>query len=254
MHTAGGPLGQLLKKLIREEGVDGQDLTIKDWTRESFIVYETSSDQQFRFGMPGPRLEEKEWQSCLDRVSSLSPSPEFIVLSGGLPPGVPQDFYARLARAAKRINSKIILDASGDAFSNALEEGIFMTKPNWREFVTFFDGEKEIDPAEAGRELVKKGKCEVIVISLGAGGAIVVDKHGCERLHSPPVPVKSKVGAGDSMVGGIVLSLVGGQTVSDAVRFGVAAGTAAVMTPGTELCRRQDTERIYEKMISEEEQ
>ena len=101
------------------------------------------------------------------------------------------------------------------------------------------------------RWIVSSGQSEVVVISGGSAGAMVMTKDGCEHLRAPTVPIKSKVGAGDSMVAGIVLSLAKGLALKDAVRFGVAAGAAAVMTPGTELCRRKDAERLYRRMTSE---
>ena len=100
-------------------------------------------------------------------------------------------------------------------------------------------------------KIVESGQSEAVAVSLGAAGALLVTKEGYEHLRAPTVPIKSKVGAGDSMVAGIVLSLAQGKSLRDAIRFGVAAGSAAVMTPGTELCRREDTERLYEKMVSE---
>ena len=95
------------------------------------------------------------------------------------------------------------------------------------------------------REMVESRRSEVVVVSLGAAGALLVSKEG----RAPTVPAKSKIGAGDSMVAGIVWSLAKGESVREAVRFGVAAGAAAVMTPGTELCRREDTERLYQQII-----
>ena len=89
------------------------------------------------------------------------------------------------------------------------------------------------------------------MISLGAAGTLMVSQEGYEHIQQPTVPIVSKVGAGDSTVAGIVLSLARGNALRDAVRFGVAAGAAAVMTPGTELCRREDTERLYDQMTSE---
>jgi 6-phosphofructokinase 2 len=88
----------------------------------------------------------------------------------------------------------------------------------------------------------------VVVVSLGAAGALLVEKNGHQRLRAPTVPIKSKVGAGDSMVAGITLRLSQGHSVPQSVRFGVAAGAAAVMTSGTELCRREDAESLYEKI------
>jgi 6-phosphofructokinase 2 len=91
----------------------------------------------------------------------------------------------------------------------------------------------------------------VVVVSLGAAGALFAWKEGVERVRAPTVPIKSKVGAGDSMVGGIMTALKRGWEIPDAVRFGVAAGAAAVMTEGTELCRRDDTERLYQRISNQ---
>jgi 6-phosphofructokinase 2 len=102
------------------------------------------------------------------------------------------------------------------------------------------------------RGLVENGWAEVIVVSLGAAGALLVTSEEVTRLRAPTVPITSKIGAGDSMVAGIVLNLARGETVQEAARFGVAAGSAAVMTPGTELCRREDTERLYERIARDE--
>lgn len=251
VYPSGGPPGLLLKSLLEKEGIQGNEISFNKWTRESFIVYEESSDSQYRFNPPGPEMEKKDWKDCIDYVFNISPSPRYLVASGGLPPGVPQDFYARLARMARKRDIKMILDTSGEALPPAVKEGVFMFKPNWREFNTLFGDKEDIDPAEEATKLVKDKKIQVVVISLGAGGAIVVQEKGCERLHPPPVSVKSRVGAGDSMVAGIVCGLARGKSISDSAVFGVAAGAAAVMTEGTELCRREDTEKIYKKMVSE---
>ena len=97
--------------------------------------------------------------------------------------------------------------------------------------------------------MVKSGRCEVLVISLGAAGALMISENVAQHILPPTVPIVSKVGAGDSMVAGMVLSLARGKTLRESVLFGVAAGAAAVMTPGTELCRREDAERLYAQMI-----
>ena len=114
-------------------------------------------------------------------------------------------------------------------------------------------GEPEVDEsrlANLAATVVKRGWCEILVLSLGAGGALWVTASERERLASPAVRVKSSVGAGDSMVAGIVLSLARGRAVGEAVRFGVAAGAAAVMNPGTALCRREDVERLYPQVMT----
>jgi len=89
------------------------------------------------------------------------------------------------------------------------------------------------------------------VVSLGAAGALLVWENGSSRVRAPTVSIQSKVGAGDSMVGGIVTGLVRGYSIEAAVRLGVAAGAAAVMTPGTTLCRNEDTEPLFRRIEAE---
>lgn len=85
-------------------------------------------------------------------------------------------------------------------------------------------------------------------LSLSAGGVVYRDADSAGRVHAPSVPRRSAVGAGDSMVEGLVVALSRGAAFVDAVRFGVAAGSAAVMSSGTELCSRRDTEKLFERL------
>jgi 6-phosphofructokinase 2 len=147
----------------------------------------------------------------------------------------------------------VIVDTSGEALEKAFQEGVYMIKPNIGEFRTLagknIKEESQIK-TEAGK-MVNRGNCQVLVISFGAAGALMVTKDSAFHIRPPAVPIVSKVGAGDSMVAGIVLSLARGKPLKESVMFGVASGTAAVMTPGTQLCRKQDTLRLFETMISE---
>jgi len=249
LYLAGGLLGQMLSDLLDEEGIDHQPTAIHGLTRQNFTVYEESTGQQFRFGMPGPKVQEKEWGKLLDTLYSHKPAPAYIVASGSLSSGMPTDFYARIAKCAREIGAKMILDTWGEAFSLAVQEGVYLIKPNLRELGDLGEAEIEEESVQEtlARRIIEKGQSEVVVISLGTAGALLVDKNGHERLRTPTVPIKSKVGAGDSMVAGITLRLAQGHSVAEAVRFGVAAGAAAVMTPGTELCRREDAESLYKK-------
>jgi len=217
------------------------------------MILEEATGRQFLFSMPGPPMYETEWEQCLNEILSLDPKPDYIVASGSLPPGIPKDFYALLAQRAKNIHSRLILDTSGEELRLAIEPGAYLLKPNMHELRELVGKEikDESQQKAVAMKIVESGQSEAMAVSLGAAGALLVTKEGYEHLRAPTVPIKSKVGAGDSMVAGIVLSLAEGKSLRDAIRFGVAAGSAAVMTPGTELCRREDTERLYEKMVSE---
>jgi 6-phosphofructokinase 2 len=237
LYAAGGLTGERLKALL-----------------DSLVILEESTGRQYRFGMPGPEFQKKEWEQFLDALSAVEPAPDYLVASGSLPPGVPADFYAQAARVGKDRGAKVIIDASGEVLEEVLKEGVYLIKPNVREFrgLVGEDIKEESQIKAEAKKMVKSGRCEVLVISLGAAGALMVSEEFADRILPPTVPIVSKVGAGDSMVAGIVLSLARGKPLRESVLFGVATGTAAVMTPGTELCRREEAERLYESMIAEE--
>jgi 6-phosphofructokinase 2 len=250
LYPAGGPPAELLERTLEGEHLNHRPIVIRGWTRENLAVHETSTGQQFRFGMPGPRLETSEWQRCLDDIRDLDPVPDYLVASGSLPPGVPSNFYGRLAHLCNEKEVRLIVDTSGDPLRLSLEDGLYLIKPNLRELREIAGGDL---PDEAGQEalvrsLIEKCRCRYVVVSLGAAGAIAAGPDDFGRLRAPTVKIQSKVGAGDSMVAGIVFGLSRGKSFMDAVRYGVAAGAAAVTTAGSELCRRQDVEDLYGRM------
>jgi len=253
IFPCGGPSGEYLRELLQQEGLTCRPIPVAGWTRENLAVREEASGLQFRFGMPGAPLSDEEWRNCLIALAASSQKPHFIVASGSLPPGVTDDFFARVARIGKGLGAKVIVDTSGEPLRLALQEGVYLIKPNLRELGELAGREvaDESSQREIAMEMIHSGQCAVVALSLGAAGVLLATAAGCERLQTPLVPIKSKVGAGDSMVAGIVLSLARGEAVRDAVRFGVAAGAAAVMTPGSELCRREDTERLYGQLLDE---
>jgi 6-phosphofructokinase 2 len=245
LYTCGGPPGEMLNNLLEREGLSQRPLAIDNLTRENLTVFETTSNLQYRFGMPGPDLTESEWQACIDAV--LESNADYVVASGSLPPGVPDDFYATLATQATENGSRVIIDTSGDALQACRESRAYLMKPNLRELQQLAgrDFSDEEDIIRMARDLIGQGMAEALVISMGAQGATLVTADDSVQMRPPVVPIKSKVGAGDSMVGGMVRSLADGDSLRDAVRHGIAAGTAAVMTPGTELCRKDDAENLF---------
>ena len=250
-YLAGGPSGQMLGLLLDREGLKHEAMLIKDWTRENFTVTERTSGQQYRFVTPGPDLRPEEWQGSLAKIASLDPMPDFVVASGSLPPGAPMDFYGRLAKVVSAKNSRFVLDSSGAALVEGLRSGrVYLVKPSMRELRAVVGRElvHEKEQEEAAIEIVENGQAQIVVVSMGAAGALLVTAKGSTRIPAPAVPVKSKVGAGDSMVGGIVLGLARDMSMRDAICFGIACGAAAVMMPGTQLCRREDAERLFAQM------
>ncbi len=255
LFPAGGPTGEMLADLLDDEGVAYDRVSTEQYTRVNVTIFEKSTEQQYRFAMPGAALQESEWQECLKRIDSPE-SPHYVVASGSLPPGVPEDFYARVGRTAREAGARFLLDASGAALQQAACEGPFILKPNAREFaqLTGEPFESEQQQEQLARNLVEEGCCQVLVLSLGAAGVLMVTRESSERIRSPSVPIRSKVGAGDSMVAGIVLGLARQMDVRTAVHLGVAAGAAAVMTPGSELCRLEDVKRLHKRLMTASEE
>ena len=243
----GGPAGEMIRRMLQQEGVAHDAIPISGFTRESLAVAELASGKQFRFILPGPTLSQTDQERCLDQLSAAAVhEARYIVASGSLPLGVPEDFYARVGSLANKLGKRFVLDTSGAALKQAGLR-IYLMKPSLRELadLTARQIRTERDEEEAVRQLINQGRCEIVVLSLGVRGALVATVEGSERFAAIPVETRSTVGAGDSMLAGIVLGLSQGLSLSDAVRFGMAAGAAALLGSGTQLCRRSDVERLY---------
>ena len=246
IHTAGGVRGQLLQQLLEQDGVASMPVEIAGQTRESFTVTERVGGGEYRFVLAGPELTPAEWQACIDRIASLPQSAAYIVASGSLPAGVPDDFYARVARAARERGSRMVLDASGPALAAALSEGVYLVKPNLRELREYTGQplESESEWVRAAQALVEAGSAEVVALSLGHRGALLVASGLLLRAPAIPVQIASTVGAGDSFVAAMVSRLARGGSLEEAFRYGIAGGTAALLASGTSLAHPEDTERL----------
>ncbi len=241
----GGSVGAQIGELLADGPFPVRAVPISGQSRQSVSVTERTTEAQYRFVLPGPELSQAELESTVATVLEAVGPESLLVISGSMPPGVDGSFLSRITTAVDR--RKLIIDTSGPALAAALESGAYLVKPSTRELGRLVDDEPETEAevlAVAVRVL-EESSVEVLVASIGAGGAFVVTSDGDRyRLRAPTVKVRSTVGAGDSMVAGIAVSLQRTGDVLDAVSYGVAAGTAAVMTAGTELCHAEDIERL----------
>jgi 6-phosphofructokinase 2 len=170
----------------------------------------------------------------------------YFVISGSNPSGVSLDFYSEAAEIVKEKKGKLVIDTSGDALKHALSTGIFLAKPNIGE-LSNLSGVKELDAGnvvDAAKKIIDTGHCEVLVVSMGPAGAILVTANEYFHEAAPAIKIKSTVGAGDSMVAGILIALQKKLSWRDVLRYGVAAGTAATMNAGAELCTRENVEKV----------
>jgi len=242
----GGLSGEMVCHLVANEGVPHAAVAVDGITRESFAVVERQSGKQYRFLLPGPQIGASDQARCLDELAVHLCDAQYLVASGSLPPGCPLDFYARVCDLAQQHGARFVLDTSGPALSGA-GSGAFLIKASLRELeeLSGLEVRTEGQRGKAARAVIERGCAEILVVSLGAEGALLATRGEIRRFPAIPVPALSSVGAGDSMLAGIVLSLARGWRLTEAVRFGMAAGAAALLRPGTELCRREDTDRLY---------
>lgn len=242
----GGNIGQRLGKLLDVEKVSHKPVPVADDVRENYIILDKSTANLYRFGMPGPTLSEQERERWMQTVREIPPSSQYVVFSGSLPGGASLDWFEQLLRAVPQ-GPRIIVDSKKDDLRRALQVGVYLIKPNMHELEEMVGREitDDLEVEQACHDIVNQGGAEVVVVSLGPAGALLVTADAVERFSAPAVRLQSPVGAGDSMVGGMVAALAEGRTLSDAVKFGVAAGAATAMTEGTELCDREGVERLY---------
>jgi 6-phosphofructokinase 2 len=188
-----------------------------------------------------------ERAQCVDELRAAAGSAQFVVASGSLPPGVPADFYQQVAEVCSDVGTRLILDTSGTGLQH-ITSGVFLLKPSVRELRECFGRElaTEADQIAAARELIQRGQTQIVVVSLGDNGALLVTPHAAQRVSAIKMRSGSGVGAGDAMVAAITVGLSRGWPLPKSVRFGVAAGAAMLMTPGTAVCSRADVERLFE--------
>jgi len=249
-YFAGGPVGQMLEKLINNEGVNQQVFPLStNKTRENFIVVNTTTNEQYRFGMPGPEISEEELNSVIEFTKNLNPDEtEYFVISGSVPSNVPVDFYSKIIKIAKSKGIKVICDTSGEILEKSLEEGVYLIKPNIKELYELANRELTYgnEIISIAREIISSGKCEIIAVSLGEKGAMLISKDESFQAIPPVTKKLSTVGAGDSMVAGLLIGLLEKQSLGEIIKRGVAAGTSATMNTGTGLCKIEDYNRLLE--------
>ncbi|MCG6201830.1 6-phosphofructokinase II [Psychromonas antarctica] len=248
LYPAGGSSGEHLTQLLLAEGVLAEPSSCQQWTRQNLNVVTTHDNAQYRFIMPGTQLSIDEQSALLNKLNDHQDA-QYCVISGSVADNMPGDIVADVIKFCQQHTIKVIYDGSGDALKQAVTNGgLYLIKPNANELAVLTNSEL-IEPAELedkARQIISEGKAQIVLVSLGPQGALLVTKDICEQIVPPRVQKNSTVGAGDSLVGATVLSLANGQSIREAARRGVAAGTAATMNHGSELCKAKDVESIFE--------
>ena len=248
VFTSGGSPGIKLEELVQKEGVTIKIIPTQNWTRDNLVALDTNTNAQYRFCFPGTPISDVEKGNILQTIQELKT--KYLVVSGSLNEGLSPDFYQHIVDLAKISGTKLIVDTSGEALKKVLEKGVYLAKPNIGELAKLIGVERlEMDEvAPAARKLIEKGSAEIVVVSLGAQGAVLVTATQTEFVPAPNVVKKSTVGAGDSMVGAMVWALSQNKPLKEVVQWGVACGSAATMNEGTQLFKLEDAKRLFEEL------
>lgn len=249
---AGGVTGALVEELLDEAGVPRHTVPIRGRTRICFTVFERATGLEYRFVPEGPNVTQRDWHAMLNALEALDCG--WIVASGSLEHGMPEDIYAWVARLARRRNQRFVLDTSGPALKAALGSGIELIKPSLGELEALV-GRSLPDPREQEAEalaLARGGAARLVAVTLGEAGAFVASEDGVVRVPAAPSSVRSAVGAGDSFTAAMTLALARGDTLEEALAWAVAAGTAAVVCAGTARVRKADVEAQYRRLVAQQ--
>ncbi|MDV7144527.1 1-phosphofructokinase family hexose kinase [Tropicimonas sp. TH_r6] len=245
----GGHNGNRLLELLMDEGIATMPIPAPGETRASVVVNCKDTGEQYRFMLPGPPWQDEHVKKAIHTTAAHAPNGGLVILSGSQPPGVPLDFEEHLSAAIREAGARLIVDTSGPALRKIVED------PQSPPFLLRADDEEAeglagrkletpADTAAYARELIAKGVAENIIFARGSEGSVLTTPEGSWLATAAKVEVVSKVGAGDSYVGGFTLCLARGNSIQEAARWGAAAASAAVTTEATRLCVGEEVERL----------
>ena len=236
---AGGKSGELLRDGLNSLGIQTDFVWVDGETRTNVSVVTKPSTHYLKVNEPGPTITAVAQQILRQKVRTLAQAGDWWVLAGSLPPGVPADSYTQLIRTIQAAGAHVILDSSGEALRHACLAQPFLAKPNDAELqaLTGLPVRNRAEITTAARTVQAQGVPNVVV-SLGKAGVLLTDGAQTWHASSPTIVERNPIGAGDSMVGGLVYGLSQGLAVVDALPWGIACGAATASMPGTAVGTR----------------
>jgi 1-phosphofructokinase family hexose kinase len=245
----GGNAGELLQKGLQSLGIGTDFVWVSEETRTNVSIVTQSHDHYIKVNEKGPLVNESKQKELLDKIDSLAKSDDWWVLAGSLPPGVTNDMYARVIQVLNKHAARAILDTSGESLRLGCAEKPFLVKPNAEE-AHVLTGLPTNTPAEiaVGAAEIRRMGAQNVVISMGKAGALLHTSEETWLTHTPRIQEKNPIGAGDSMVGGLVWALTQGINLKEALGWGVASGAATASLPGTEVGSRPLIEELFSQV------
>lgn len=253
IYPSGGYPGKFYDDLLIKENLPILPIAMSGNTRENLVVLDEKNNAQYRLGMPGASLSEREWRACVEAIRSFE-NIKYLVVSGSLAPGVPASVFEDIKIVATSISARLVVDTSGEPLRSAANAGVFLLKPNLGELAALTGHTRipEDDIPAIGREFISKQAAAMLLVSMGEQGAMLITEQEVWKASPPLLPRKSTVGAGDSMVAGFIYALNTGKTTAEALAYAVATGTATTRHPGTELCKAGDPEKLLSQVCLKE--
>ena len=241
----GGRTGERLQNGLHALGIDSDFVWIEGETRTNISIVTKRHDHYVKVNEKGPLVDLPTQQKLLEKIQVLARIGDWWVLAGSLPPGVPQSFYVEVIQILNEQQVMTILDTTGEALKLGCQEEVFLVKPNSEETrqLTGLPVETPIEIAIAAAEIRKMG-AQNVVISMGKTGALLQTAEETWLAHSPMIKEKNPIGAGDSMVGGLVWALQQGLSTKEALAWGIASGAATASLSGTEVGSRPLIEEL----------
>lgn len=256
--AVGGAMGERLLQLLAAEGVPVDPVQAGGETRQSFAVTDTSTGEQFRFSVPGEEMSEADGARLLDAIASAAPGDGYVVLSGGVTPGLGDDFPQKVLAALTPSRGKLVVDTSKTALEHLLtspSDPVHLLRLDQREAEQSAGHRMESlnDSYTFAEALIARGVAELVVGGRGGEGSILVTGQQRFFCRAPEVPMVSKIGAGDAFTGALTLALSQGQPLGQALRWGVAAASATVQTEGTALFKAEDVTALLDRCALRED-
>ncbi len=236
----GGFAGRELEGRLLNEGIQTDFVRVSGETRTNIIIHEGETGRQLSFNARGPEIRPNEMMQLVEQIETL-PYPTIVAIGGSLPPGVSPEVYRKIISLMKRCDTKVFLDVDREALRTGIKAQPTVIKPNIHELSELVGHELEgLDEIAAAARKINRQGVEIVLVSMGAEGILLVTD-GQEYLATPPeVKVESTIGAGDSSVAGFIFGMVKNKDLKESLIYAAAAGTATTLTQGTALCQRSD--------------
>ncbi len=245
----GGNAGELLQNGLQSLGIGTDFVWVAGETRTNVSIVTQTHDHYIKVNEKGPLVDADKQKELLEKIDSLATQGDWWVLAGSMPPGVADDFYARIVNVLNQHEANAILDTTGEALRLGCAEKPYLIKPNAEEVhaLTGMPVDSTNEIASAAAELRKMG-AQNVVISMGKAGALMQSAEETWLTHSPKIQEKNPIGAGDSMVGGLVWALTQGIALKESLGWGVASGAATASLSGTEVGSRPLIEELFKQV------